>query len=241
MRACAIVPITAAVAVVIAAMTLAAPPAAAQTEPKLESDAEQVSYALGFAYFRQLQAGGLIPDRFSPEAFALAQQDVVSGAAQRMTDQEISAAMADLRAWIAERQARNAEAQSRAAKAAGDAFLAMNAEAAGVTVLPSGLQYRIDRQGDGPKPKPRDTVETHYAGRHLNGEEFDSSYKRGAPTVFPVNGVIAGWTEALQLMPVGSKWELWIPYNLAYGASGTRGIPPYSTLHFTVELLRIVE
>ncbi len=225
----------------VAAMTLAAPPAAAQAEPSLDSETERFSYVLGLNYFRQLKSIGVLPDRFSLETFLQAERDLASGQTPRMTEAEIRATGEELRAWIQERQRKGSAATAGAALAAGTAFLERNAEAPGVVVTASGLQYRIDRQGDGPKPQASDTVETHYAGRLLDGSEFDSSYKRGEPTQFPVNRVIPGWTEALQLMPVGSKWELWIPYDLAYGPRGTRGIPPNSTLNFTVELLGIVE
>ncbi len=124
----------------------------------------------------------------------------------------------------------------------GQAYLDANAQRDEVTTLPSGLQYEILKQGDGPKPLPTDTVKCHYEGKLINGNIFDSSYKRGTPANFPVKGVIAGWVEALQLMNVGSKWKLHIPYNLAYGARGAgEGIPPYATLIFEVELLDILK
>jgi FKBP-type peptidyl-prolyl cis-trans isomerase FklB len=125
-------------------------------------------------------------------------------------------------------------------KTEGEAFLAANKKKPGVVTLASGLQYKIIKQGKGTKPMSNDTVTVNYAGTLINGTEFDSSYKREAPATFPVNGVIAGWTEALQLMPVGSTWELYIPANLAYGS---RGAPPVigsnQTLIFKVELLEI--
>lgn len=122
-----------------------------------------------------------------------------------------------------------------------EAFLAENAKAEGVVTLPSGLQYTILRQGDGPKPSARDTVQVHYAGTLVDGTPFDSSYRRGTPATFPVNGVIAGWTEALKLMPAGSKWKLFIPSGLAYGSRGAAGvIPPDAALVFEVELLAVL-
>ena len=123
----------------------------------------------------------------------------------------------------------------------GKAFLAANGERKEVKVLKSGLQYEILREGNGPKPKATDRVSCHYHGTLIDGTVFDSSVKRGEPATFPVNGVIQGWVEALQLMPVGSKWKLYIPYDLGYGAQGAGGsIPPYATLIFEVELLDIV-
>ena len=123
----------------------------------------------------------------------------------------------------------------------GEEFLAENAKREEVIVLESGLQYRVITEGTGPKPAATDQVTTHYHGTLINGKVFDSSVERGQPATFPVNGVIQGWIEALQLMPVGSKWELFIPYNLAYGEGGAGGdIKPYSALIFEVELLAIV-
>ncbi|MFT5054990.1 MAG: FKBP-type peptidyl-prolyl cis-trans isomerase FklB, partial [Oceanospirillaceae bacterium] len=123
----------------------------------------------------------------------------------------------------------------------GEAFLAENAKKDGITVLESGLQYRVITEGSGAKPAATDQVTTHYHGMLINGKVFDSSMDRGEPATFPVNGVITGWVEALQLMPVGSKWELFIPYNLAYGERGAGAdIKPYSTLIFEVELIAIV-
>ncbi|HMC32030.1 MAG TPA: FKBP-type peptidyl-prolyl cis-trans isomerase, partial [Candidatus Angelobacter sp.] len=125
-------------------------------------------------------------------------------------------------------------------KKEGDAFLAANKTKPGVVTLPSGLQYKIVKAGTGPKPAATDTVVCNYRGTLIDGKEFDSSYKRGEPATFPVSGVIKGWTEALQLMPVGSKWELYIPPDLAYGARGAGAdIGPNATLLFEVELLSI--
>ncbi|MCP5205930.1 MAG: FKBP-type peptidyl-prolyl cis-trans isomerase [Hahellaceae bacterium] len=138
-------------------------------------------------------------------------------------------------------QAKTAEAAKELA-AAGEAFLAENAKRDEVTVTASGLQFEVLTAGDGAKPVASSTVRTHYHGTLVNGDVFDSSYDRGEPAEFPVNGVIAGWTEALQLMGVGSKWRLYVPHNLAYGERGAGGaIAPYSTLIFDVELLDIVD
>lgn len=136
-----------------------------------------------------------------------------------------------------------AEQQANAAQFAqeGEQFLAENAKRAEITVTASGLQYEIIESGSGDKPSASSTVRTHYRGTLINGEEFDSSYNRGEPTEFPVNGVIAGWTEALQLMSVGAKWKLYIPYQLAYGEQGAGGaIGPYQALIFEIELLAIL-
>lgn len=125
-------------------------------------------------------------------------------------------------------------------KEAGEQFLAENAKKDGVITTASGLQYKVLTQGTGAKPKTTDSVNVHYRGTFIDGREFDSSYKRNSPISFPLNGVIAGWTEGVQLMPVGSKYEFYIPYQLAYGARGAGGaIPPYAALIFEVELLAI--
>ncbi|MGE0638091.1 MAG: FKBP-type peptidyl-prolyl cis-trans isomerase [Bacteroidia bacterium] len=127
-----------------------------------------------------------------------------------------------------------------AVKMKGSTFLAENGKREGVVTTASGLQYEIIKTGNGPKPTAESVVETHYHGTFLDGKVFDSSVERGKPVEFPINRVIPGWTEALQLMPVGSKWKLWVPYQLAYGETGQQpNIPPYTTLVFEVELLGI--
>ncbi len=123
----------------------------------------------------------------------------------------------------------------------GKQFLEENAKKEGVVTTASGLQYKVIREGDGPKPTAADEVEVHYRGTLIDGTEFDSSYKRGQPLTFPLSRVIAGWTEGVQRMPIGSKYEFYIPYNLAYGEKGAGGlIPPFAALIFEVELLRIL-
>jgi FKBP-type peptidyl-prolyl cis-trans isomerase len=135
-------------------------------------------------------------------------------------------------------QAKAAE-RGEKAKKEGEDFLAANKSKEGVKTLPSGLQYKVMKEGKGPKPKPTDVVSTHYRGTLIDGTEFDSSYKRGEPTEFPVGQVIPGWTEALTNMNVGSKWQVFIPSGLAYGPGGQGPIPPNSTLVFEMELLAI--
>lgn len=139
--------------------------------------------------------------------------------------------------------AQNAEKEAMAAvyKTEGEAFLAANAKKEGVKVLPSGLQYKVITEGTGKKPKATSKVKCHYEGKLVDGKKFDSSYDRNQPAVFGLNQVIAGWTEGLQLMAEGSKYELYIPYNLGYGAQGAHGaIPPYAALVFTVELIEVL-
>jgi len=159
-------------------------------------------------------------------------KDGMAGGKTLLTDQEAQASLDQMRKDMMQKQ-------QAVGKKEGDDFLATNKSKEGVVTLPSGLQYKILTAGTGPKPTASDTVLCNYKGMLINGTEFDSSYKRGQPLKFPVGGVIKGWTEALQLMPVGSKWQLFIPSNLAYGESGNQGIPPNSTLIFEVELVSI--
>ncbi len=167
-----------------------------------------------------------------PALVARGMKDGLAGGKTLLTDQEAQAVVDSVRSDLIKKQA-------AADKKEGDDFLAANKGKEGVVTLPSGLQYKIEKAGTGPKPTASDTVLCNYRGTLVNGTEFDSSYKRGQPAKFPVSGVIKGWTEALQLMPVGSKWQLFIPSNLAYGEGGQQGIPPNATLIFEVELMSI--
>ena len=167
----------------------------------------------------------------NPDAFLLGTTDAIAGAESQVAPDKQELVLAALRDAIT---ASNSEP--------GNVYRAENAKRPEVTTLPSGLQYEVIVAGDGPKPGPTDTVSTHYHGSLVDGTVFDSSVDRGIPAQFPVNGVIAGWTEALQLMGVGSKWRLVIPPELAYGERGAGGaIPPQATLIFEVELLDIVD
>ena len=183
-------------------------------------------------------------------------RDAMTGTKPLLTDQEAQASLTQLKNEVNEKMKVQQQAmmeqqkamQAKAHEAAagnikiGEAFLAENKTKEGVVVLPSGLQYKILTAGTGPKPAASDTVSCNYRGTLINGKEFDSSYKRGEPLSIAVGGVIPGWTEALQLMPVGSKWQLFIPSNLAYGDQGAGGdIGPGETLIFEIELLSIVE
>ena len=157
-----------------------------------------------------------------------------------MTEAEAQAVLTQLQADMRKKQEEKTQQAGEANQKEGEAFLAANKAKPGVVTLPSGLQYKILKEGTGPKPTATDSVVCNYQGTLINGTEFDSSYKRGEPATFPVNGVIKGWTEALQLMPVGSKWQLFIPPDLAYGARGAGAdIGPNATLIFEVELLSI--
>jgi len=157
-----------------------------------------------------------------------------------MTEAEAQAVLTQLQADMRKKQEEKAQQAGEANQKEGEAFLAANKSKPGVVTLPSGLQYKILKEGTGPKPTATDSVVCNYQGTLINGTEFDNSYKRGEPATFPVNGVIKGWTEALQLMPVGSKWQLFVPADLAYGPRGAGAdIGPNSTLIFEVELLSI--
>jgi FKBP-type peptidyl-prolyl cis-trans isomerase len=194
----------------------------------------QVSYGLGMSLGQNLkrQANDLDPD-----LLAKGLKDAFSGAKPLMTDQQIKAYTAQMQALQGEASKGLAEKN----KTEGAAFLAANKKKPGVVTLPSGLQYKVIKEGTGKSPKATDTVSTHYTGTLLDGTKFDSSVDRGQPASFPVNGVIAGWTEALQKMKVGSKWQLFIPAELAYGANPRAGGPigPNAVLVFDIELLGI--
>ncbi len=200
-------------------------------EPQLESDLQKFSYSLGSSAGKYYAQNGL--DSIDAIAFAAGLQDALAGHDLKISDQE------------AEKIIRNymqaaADKKNAGLKKAGEDFLAENAKKDSVKVLPDGLQYKVLKMGDGPKPTVNDKVKVHYEGRLIDGKVFDSSYQRGEPVTFPVSGVIKGWTEILQMMPVGSVWEVYIPYDLAYGERGAgQTIPPYATLIFKIELLGI--
>lgn len=200
----------------------------------LTSIEAKASYGVGTQMGEQLKS---IFDGASLHAAIAGIEDAFNGASLQLSGEEINAAFGEIQQRIDAQKAEQAGDQAKE----GEAFLADNANKAGVQVTDSGLQYEIITAGDGAVPTASCTVRTHYAGTLVDGTEFDSSYKRGEPAEFPVNGVIAGWTEALQLMPVGSKWRLYIPYQLAYGANGAGGaIGPYQALIFDIELLDIL-
>lgn len=194
-----------------------------------------VSYGIGRQMGQQLADNPF--DGVSPEAVAQGVLDALNNVAMPYSNEEMQAAFQQ----INDRMQANEAEQSKTLAAVGEEFLAENAKKAGVTVTASGLQYEVVTQGTGAIPTATSKVKTHYHGTLIDGTVFDSSVNRGQPIDFPVNGVIAGWTEALQLMPVGSKYRLYIPHNLAYGERGAgASIKPYSALIFDVELLDIV-
>ena len=203
----------------------------------LKSEREKTSYALGVEVGNNLKRQGVDLD-----ASLLAQglRDALAGGTMLLGEAEVREAVMAFQKELMAKQQEAQKAVSAKAKTEGEAFLAANGAKDGVVTLPSGLQYKVITAGSGASPKASDTVSVHYRGRLIDGTEFDSSYKRNEPTSFPVGGVIPGWTEALQLMKVGSKWELFIPAKLAYGDRGAGGlIPPGATLVFEVELLSI--
>lgn len=211
--------------------------AAKSASPALTTDKEKQSYALGMNIGRGLSRQGVDVD---PAIVARGLRDTLEGAKPLLTDSEAETALNQLQTALKAKQDAERQKMGDANMKEGQEFLVANKTKEGVVTLPSGLQYKILTAGTGPKPAASDTVVCNYRGTFINGTEFDSSYKRGQPATFPVGGVIKGWTEALQLMPVGSKWQLFIPSDLAYGSRGAGGaIGPNATLIFEVELISI--
>jgi FKBP-type peptidyl-prolyl cis-trans isomerase len=211
---------------------------AAKTAPApLTTTKDKFSYALGMGLGSTLRRQSVEVD---PAVLVRGLKDALAGGKLALTEEEARAAVMEVQNQLRQKEEAKMKAESAANQKEGEAFLAANKAKDGVVTLPSGLQYKVLQAGSGPKPAATDSVVCNYRGTLINGTEFDSSYKRGEPATFPVNGVIKGWTEALQLMPVGSKWQLFVPANLAYGerAPGPE-IGPNSTLVFEVELLSI--
>ena len=205
----------------------------------LKTDKDKSSYALGMSIGSGLHRQGIPVD---PAVVARGLKDAMSGSKTLLTEEEMKSTLQQLRAEVGKEQTAKAHVAGEGNRKEGEAFLSANKSKEGVTALPDGLQYKVVKEGTGPKPTASDTVTVNYRGTLVNGKEFDSSYKRGQPVSFPVSGVIKGWTEALQLMPVGSKWELYIPADLAYGDNPPDpSIGPGDTLIFEVELLSIGE
>jgi FKBP-type peptidyl-prolyl cis-trans isomerase len=202
---------------------------------KPESLKDRSSYAFGVNLVAVARQNGIELDE---EYFVRGIRDALADKLV-MTTEEIQTALKEQEQELEKRRKAELVAQGTKYKMEGDAFFAENTKREGVVTLPSGLQYMVMREGTGPTPKETDRVKVHYRGKLLGGHEFDSSYNRGEPSIIPVNGVIAGWKEALRLMPVGSQWKLWIPPQLAYGKEGKGGIGPNATLVFEVELLGI--
>jgi FKBP-type peptidyl-prolyl cis-trans isomerase FklB len=206
----------------------------------LKTPKDKASYAIGMNIGKGLHKDSVDVD---PAIVVRGLKDGMAGGKTLMTDDEAKASMMALQADLRKKQDAKMEIVGEANKKEGDAFLAANKTKDGVVTLPSGLEYKILKEGTGPKPTAADTVVCNYKGTLLDNTEFDSSYKRGQPATFPVGQVIKGWTEVLQLMPVGSKWEVFIPSDLAYGprgpGQGGSTIGPNATLIFEIELLSI--
>src|SRR5580698_976132 len=203
----------------------------------LKTQKDKASYAIGLNIGKSMHKDSVDVDT---AILLRGLRDGLAGAKPLLTDDEARATMVALQADLRKKQEEKMAVQGEANKKEGDAFLAENKTKDGVVTLPSGLQYKILTEGTGPKPTASDTVVCNYKGTLIDSTEFDSSYKRGQPATFPVSGVIKGWTEALQLMPVGSKWQLVVPSDLAYGERGQGpDIGPNATLIFEVELLSI--
>jgi FKBP-type peptidyl-prolyl cis-trans isomerase FklB len=200
----------------------------------LTDEKSRVSYAIGMMLGHNWQQQGLDVD---PDIAARAIKDIQSGGVTLLSQQEMQQTLTSFQQEFRAIQQKKKAEQAIKNKADGDAFLAANKSNPGVQTLPDGLQYLVLTNGTGAIPTATDTVTVNYRGTLIDGTEFDSSYKRGQPAQFPVGGVIHGWTEALEKMPVGSKWKLFIPSELAYGENGQRGIPPNAVLIFEVELL----
>src|ERR1700686_647877 len=205
----------------------------------LKTQKDKASYALGMKIGSDLRKQG-VNASVDPAVAARGFKDALAGTKSQLTDDELRAALTQLQSQVREKQMAKAHEEGGAAHKAGEEFLAANKDKEGVVTLPSGMQYKILTAGSGPKPTASDTVSCNYKGTLLNGKEFDSSYKRGHPETFPVGGVIKGWTEALQLMPVGSKWQFFVPSDLGHGVRGAGAdIASNTTLIFEVELLSI--
>ena len=200
---------------------------------------DKVSYALGLGIGQQLAQMGA--SDLNIDDFADAIKDVINGNELKVPHKDAQTIVQEYFRQQEERINAIRAEQGKAAKAEGEKFLAENGKKEGVVTLKSGLQYEVLREGNSKKPKATDQVKCHYEGTLINGQVFDSSYKRNEPAVFPLNQVIPGWTEGLQLMQEGAKYRFYIPYILAYGESGAGGsIPPFATLIFDVELLEVM-
>jgi len=210
----------------------------AQDPPVLKTEVDKVNYGIGVGVVRNFVNQGL---DVNLELVIKGMRDMHAGSTLLMTEEELAKTMNAFQKELRQRQAEAAKAVAEKNKKEGDSFLAENSKKEGITVLPSGLQYRILKAGDGKIPTDADSVECHYRGTFVDGKEFDNSYKKGKPITFKVQGgVIPGWSEVLKLMPVGSKWQVFLPSRLAYGERGAGSqIGPNTALIFEIELLAI--
>ena len=202
-----------------------------QNKMQGQTELEALSYALGLNVGNSLKGSGF--EELDTEQFLKGLKEAMT---TEVSNAQLQESNAVVQAFMKEKEAEKAKVMAKE----GTEFLKENATKEGVVTLPSGLQYKVIKEGTGVKAVDGDQVTTHYTGRFVDGKVFDSSVERGQPATFGVNQVIAGWTEALKLMPEGSKWQLFIPYDLAYGTQGRPGIPAYSTLIFDIELIDVV-
>jgi FKBP-type peptidyl-prolyl cis-trans isomerase FklB len=205
-------------------------------KPTLKDTTDKESYSLGYQFGQSMKAQGVDLDL---EIYALGIRDALSGTAPQLSQEEMRSAVTELQKRLAAARRKELKEIADTNLAEGKAFLEENKKKDGVSTLPSGLQYKVLAEGSGKTPRATDSVTVNYRGTLIDGKEFDSSYKRGQPATFEVGELIRGWTEALQLMKEGAKWQLSIPPALAYGDRGTGPIPPNSTLIFEVELLSV--
>lgn len=214
--------------------------AVAEDQSPLKTQKEKISYIIGTDLGNNFKKQGIDIDA---NALAIGLKDVLSGSKLLLSEKESTDIMSVFKQEFMAKQAETAKIQGEKNKKDGEAFLSENKKKEGVVTLPSGLQYKVVTEGSGKTPKATDTVLVNYRGTLIDGTEFDSSFKRGQASSFPVNGVIPGWVEALQLMKEGAKWQLFVPSSLAYGDRGTPGGPigPNAALIFEVELVSIKE
>jgi len=224
--------------IVLTTLVMAAQ-ALAQGDPALKDDKEKISYSVGVEIGTTLKKQGI---DVAPDVLTRGVRDGLTGAKTLMTEEEIIETLTNFKKeYIAKKQELSKQLAEKNKKE-GEIFLAENKKKEGVKSLPSGLQYKVIKPGSGKKPKAEDLVTVHYRGTFIGGAEFDSSYRHGKPATFPANRVIPGWTEVLQLMEEGAKWEVFIPSKLAYGEQGAgNDIGPNATLIFEIELVSVQE
>ena len=211
----------------------------AQGDPALKDDKEKISYSVGVEIGTTLKKQGI---DVAPDVLTRGVRDALTGAKTLMTEEEMIETLTNFKKEFVAKKQELAKQLAEKNKKEGEVFLAENEKREGVKTLPSGLQYKVIKPGSGKKPKAEDLVTVHYRGTLIGGAEFDSSYRRGKPATFPANRVIPGWTEVLQLMEEGAKWEVFIPSKLAYGEQGAgNDIGPNATLIFEIELVSVQE
>ncbi|MCX6134218.1 MAG: FKBP-type peptidyl-prolyl cis-trans isomerase [Ignavibacteriales bacterium] len=205
-----------------------------QGKEPIKSQKDKVSYSIGLDFGKNMKSQSV---ELNLDLLLRGIRDGLAEAAPALTDAEMREAMTTFQKEMMAKMQEKQKVSGEKNKKEGEAFLAENKKKPGIVTLPSGLQYKILKDGIGKSPKATDTVTVHYRGTLVSGKEFESSYKGGAPTTYPLKGFIPGWVEALQKMKVGSKWQLFVPSNLAYGENGPGDIGPNATLIFEVELL----